>query len=109
MKDIEELEIDAFLAQAESLAQLREHHGYAAYADLLLKMRTAALEELAVCKDAGEFRYWQGVVAALAEVLERPGRLVSEASAYRAAEEEDKKAIRPELRAVLGVTPSDDI
>jgi hypothetical protein len=92
---------DAFLAQAEMLAQLAEHPGWPAFLDLLRAMRAGTLEELATA-DADNFRYWQGAANAIGEVIDRPARIVAQADEFLSAEQADTGQVRPELRAVLG-------
>lgn len=101
-RDLQALEMDAFLAQAETLAQLADLPAWSVWNTLLRDMRQAALEELAHCTLAEDFRYWQGVAHALAEILERPGRIIAAAGEFQRAEEDDKRAFRPELRAIVG-------
>lgn len=103
MKDARDLEIDRFLAQAESLAQLHAHPAWPAWTALLRDMRQAALEELARVHDPGEFRYWQGVAGALGEILDRPAKIVDAAAEHQRTEEVEKKVLRPELRAAIGL------
>lgn len=112
--DLSKIEVDKFLAQAETLATLMAHPAYAAWISLLGDMRQSYLEELARCSDPGEFRYWQGAASALAEILDRPGRIVASAGSFVETEESGKGVgvIRPDLRAVLGmghVSTEDDI
>jgi len=102
-RDLRELEIDNFLAQAEPLAQLLQHPAWEAFERLLRDMRQGALEELARCSEAGDFRYWQGAAGALGELLDRPRRVVTEAADYQRSEEADKGVIRTELRAAIGM------
>lgn len=99
--DLKDLETNAFLAQAEMLALLASHPGWEVYAGLLRDMRAAALEELALAGPA-DFQRWQGIVAALSEVLARPTRIVEAAAAFTRDEEADKHVYRPELRAIVG-------
>lgn len=101
-RSLHDLEVDAFLAEAETLAQLTALPAWEAYATLLRDMRTSALEDLSHA-DASDFRYWQGVVATLAEILERPARVIATAATFTADEEQDKGAYRPELRAIVGM------
>lgn len=105
---LQDLEVDRFLAQGESLAILAQSPQWSAFCDLLVSMRAAALEELATITDTGELRYWQGVAAAIAEILDRPGRIIDSAASFRDDEEADKGAIRGEIRA-LTRTLGDDI
>ena len=103
MRDLREVEIDAFLAQAEKLGQLMAHPSWDGWCELLRSMRQAALEELARGTDPGDFRYWQGVAGALGELLERPERIVTAAADYQRNEEDEKGVIRPDLRAAIGL------
>lgn len=102
MRDLREMEIDDFLAQAEKLGQLMAHPAWDGWVTLLRDMRQASLEELAR-STPDDFSYWQGVVAALGQILERPGRVVTEAADYQRDEEAEKEVIRPDLRAALGL------
>lgn len=97
------MEIDAFLAQAELLSQLQASLAWVGWTALLQEMRVSALEQLAVEKDAGEVRYWQGVAGALGEILERPRRIAVAAADYQRTEEEEKHVLRPELRSAIGL------
>lgn len=108
MTRLPDLEIDAFLSQAEYIAQLVTHPAWTAWTGLLTAMRQAALEQLALCSDPGEFRYWQGVAGALGEMLDRPQRIVAAADEIRTAEEADKKGIRLDLRAAIGLGADHD-
>lgn len=101
-RNLQDLEVDAFLAQAETLAQLTALPAWSAWTALLRDMRQAMLEELAQCSDPGEFRYWQGAAHAIAEILERPGRIIATAGEHQRAEEADRRGFRPELRAIVG-------
>lgn len=101
MKDLQQLEIDAFLSQAEMLARLQALPAWESWVSLLHDMRKAMLEELARCVEPNDFRYWQGAVHALGEIIERPGRIVASAD-ERLKAEEDEKAYRPELRQLVG-------
>lgn len=103
MRDLREMEIDDFLAQAEKLGQLMVHPAWDGWVTLLRGLRQAALEELARCVDSGDFRYWQGVAGALGELLERPERIVTTAADYQRDEEGKKGVIRPDLRAAIGL------
>lgn len=100
---LDELEINRFLAQGELLARLLTDPAWEGWTALLRAMRLAAMEQLAIEKDPNEIRYWQGVAGALGEVLERPRRIVEAAAEYQRTEEDEKKVIRPELRAALGL------
>ena len=103
MRDLAELEIDSFLANAELLAQLSQQPAWEGWTRLLRDMRQAALEELARCSEPGEFRYWQGVAGALGEMLDRPQQIIKRAAEFQRDEEADRKGIRTELRGLVGV------
>lgn len=103
MARLEDLEIDRFLAQGELLARLQADPSWEGWTSLLVAMRVAALEQLAIEKDAGEVRYWQGVAGALGEVLDRPRKIVEAAADYQRSEEEERVGLRPELRAAIGL------
>jgi hypothetical protein len=107
-RDLREVEIDGFLAQAEMLAQLQAHPAWEAFTVLLRDMRQGVLEALARESNVEEFRFSQGVVAALDEILDRPRRVVLDAERIRAAEEENDKVLRPELRATIGLGADHD-
>lgn len=100
---LEALEIDAFLAQGELLARLQADPSWEAWTSLLRDMRASALEQLAIEKDTGEVRYWQGIAGALGEVLDRPRRITEAAADYQRDEEVEKRTFRPELRAAIGL------
>jgi hypothetical protein len=103
MRDLRELEINAFLAQAETLAQLTAHPAWAAWSLLLTDMRKSVVEELVAATDPGEIRFLQGAASTLGEILSRPARIIASAADYQAAEQADKGVVRPELRAVVGM------
>lgn len=95
---------DRFLAQAEQIAQLRDHPGWAGWMELLRDMRAAALEELAKCGEPGEFRYWQGAAGAFAEMIDRPEQMCALAGQVQQTEEDELGGMtRPELRAIVGL------
>lgn len=102
MRDLREIEIDGFLSQAETLAQLSQQPAWEQYMDLLRDMRSGMLDELSRA-DVNDFRYWQGAANAIAEVLDRPARIVAAAADFTRAEEVDKRGHRPELRAIIGM------
>jgi hypothetical protein len=92
-RSLKDLERDAFLAQADQLVQLIEHPCWPAYQQLLAAMRLSAMEEMART-DATDFRYWQGVVGTLAEILDRPQQIVDTATAVKEAEAADSDPVR---------------
>jgi len=100
---VEALERDAFLAEAELLARLTQTIGWEQYEALLTNMRTGALEEMAQ-SSPGEFPYWQGVVATLATIIERPHTVVATASAVH-NEEQDQAEKLLEVKRSLELTP----
>lgn len=106
-RSLEELERDSFLAEAETLAQLTQHPGWARYDALLTNMWLSALQHMAQAPIA-EIPYWQGVVAAMNEIKERPhqivaaGRTVQEDEAYMRSE-------RQALDFADGVSLEDDL
>lgn len=96
-----DLERDRFLAHAEQLAQLVAHPSWQAYTDLLAGMRLAALEEMAKA-GPDEFRFWQGWVGALAEMISRPQQIVDTAQVVQEDEAAaDPAQIRAALRALM--------
>lgn len=107
MRDLQQLEIDKFLAQAETLASLTAHPAWEVYASLIKAMRQSAMEELATCPDPGEVRFWQGAIGALGEVLSRTSDIIGMAGAFQAEEEADIQRTRPELRAIMGLGMDD--
>lgn len=100
--DLDKLEEDAFLARAETLAILVAHPAYQTYADLLREMRAASLEQMAVA-NRDDVPYWQGVVGTLANIIDRPGRVIQTAATLQRAEEDDKGVVRQDIRAILGM------
>lgn len=100
--DLRALEINAWLARAELLAQLQSLPAWSAWTALLIEMRAGALERCAD-PDEKQLGYWQGVAGAIGEILERPVRITTDAADYQRAEEDEKKVIRPELRAAIGL------
>lgn len=103
MRDLADLEIDAFLGQAELLAQLQALPAWDEWTRLLTQMRVAVLEEMAQASDPGEFRFLQGAAGALGEVLSRPRRIVEAAADYQRIEEDEKRVLRPDLRSAIGL------
>jgi len=103
-RTIEQLEMDAFLSKADTLASLVEHPAWAEFLTLLTDMRQAGLEELARCSKPKELRFWQGVASAIQEIIERPARIVQAASEAQQAEETEDRGVRLDLRALLGTS-----
>lgn len=100
--DLQKIEHDAFLARAETLAQLVAFPAWSAWESLLVDMRKGLVEELVSATDAGEIRFLQGAASVLGEILERPHRISATASAFLRTEEDEKRVYRPELRSVVG-------
>lgn len=108
-RSLSDLERDRFLSQAENLARLIENPGWADYEALLGAMRLSAMEEMARCS-VSEFAYWQGVVGTLAEILDRPHRIVETAAVVQKEEEEaDPAQARAALRALMNVHLEGDL
>lgn len=101
--DLRTVEINAFLSQADTLANLVSHPAWFTYIGLLRDMRQTALEELAQGSQPADFRYWQGVAATLAEIIDRPDRIITAAAEFQRTEESETKAIRADLRAAIGM------
>jgi len=97
-RNYEQLEEDAFYAEAETLSQLTTHPAWPVYVQLLAKMRLAAFEQLARARGEDVF-HWQGVVGTLAEVMERPERIVASAEALK--KQENEKPSRQDAMAAL--------
>lgn len=95
-RSIEDLERDAFLGEAESLALLTQHPAWPVYENLLRKMRLSSLELLAKAT-ADQVPTWQGVCATLLEIIDRPHQIVAAGRAI--AEEEAQR--RGETRQAL--------
>jgi hypothetical protein len=106
-RSLEQLERDSFLAEAESLAQLTQHPAWPRFDALLTEMRLAAMEHMA---QAGipEIPYWQGVVATLREIKERPGQIVGAARAIVDEEAQQREAKRGALDFAAGVRVGED-
>lgn len=106
---VEDLERDAFLADAESLEQLISHPAWARFDKLLGDMRATALEQLAVAAPI-EVPYWQAVTATIREIRERPAQIVTVARTVAAEEQERKQAAVGTPRDfAAGVTMEDDL
>jgi len=105
---LEELERDRFLAEAESLAQITQHPAWGRFEELLTQMRLAALEHMAQAGVA-EFPYWQGVVATLREIKERPHQIVAAALSVVEDERDQRNSVRTALDLADRVTLEDDI
>lgn len=104
-----DLERDRFFSQAEHLAQLIQHPSWPAYQDLLASMRLSALEEMARCTSE-DFRYWQGVVGVLAEIMSRPQQIAETAAVVAREEmEADPSRIREAIRAVMNSNLEGDL
>ena len=91
-RTIEDLERDAFVAEADLIARLFNTPGWAEYEALLVKMRVAAMEEMATAEPE-EVRMWQGSVATLKEVLERPRQIIEGAKSVLEDEQSDEQRL----------------
>lgn len=108
-RSLEELDRDTFLAEAESLAQITQHPAWQCFEELLTQMRLSAMEHMAQSAPA-EFPYWQGVVATLREIKERPHQIVSAARSVLDEEAQRRDGTRQALDFAAGVhVEGDDI
>lgn len=105
-RGIASVDRDAFLAEAESLAQITQHPAWKRFEELLTQMRLSAMEHMAQATVA-EFPYWQGVVATLQEIKERPGQIIATAKAV--IEEETSSRSRGALDLATRVNVEDDL
>ena len=106
-RSFEDLERDNFLAEAESLAQITQHPAWKRFEELLTQMRLAAMEHMAQATP-DEFKYWQGVVATLREIKERPHQIVSTARQVVDEEAQQRSATRGALDFTAGVRVGED-
>ena len=106
-RTLEELERDSFLAEAESLAQITQHPAWTRFEELLTQMRLAAMEHMAQATPA-EFPYWQGVVATLREIKERPHQIVAAARSVMDEEAQRRSGERQALDFAMGVRVEGD-
>lgn len=104
-RTLEDLEMDAFLAKADTLAGLLAHPGWEVYLDLLRDMRQSAMEELAIAGKPKEVRFWQGVASSIGEIMDRPRRMVERASEVQTEETDESRIAQLELRAIMGMVP----
>lgn len=107
-RSLEDLDRDRFLGEAESLAQLISHPAWPRFDNLLHKMRDAAMEHMAQSTPA-EFPYWQGVVAALREIRERPHQIAEAGRAVAEEESHRRETVRTALDLVGRVSLEDDL
>jgi hypothetical protein len=107
-RDLADIQLDALLARGEALAQLMAHPAWPAWESLIAEMRRAVLEDMARESSMDAVRFAQGVVATLDEVIRRTHIVVEHAAAALEAEESDKKVIRPEIRAAIGLGADHD-
>ena len=96
MRSLEELQRDEFLAEAEQLAQIITHPSWRRFEELLTQMRLSAMEHMAQAQPS-EFPYWQGVVATLREIKDRPAQIVAAAQSVVEDEVSRKKSERTAL------------
>lgn len=108
-RSIEDLQRDQFLAEAESLAQLVGHPAWPRYETLLTQMREGVLELLATARSPRLLSRYQGAAAILAELIDRPHRIVATGHAVLAEETERKAEVRTALDLAERVDLVDDI
>lgn len=96
-RSVEDIARDAFLAEAETLAQLLQHPGWAVYENLLGKMRLDVVELMAKSTRMRQVVGYQGAAAVLAELIERPHQIVEAAKSMI----EDESRRRQEVRSAL--------
>jgi hypothetical protein len=106
-RSLEQVSRDAFLAEAESLAQLMAHPSWPRFDALLTEMRLDAMEHMAQA-GLSEIPYWQGVVATLREIKERPGQITATARSVMDEEAQQREASRGALDFVAGVHVGED-
>jgi len=107
-RSLEELDRDRFLAEAEALATITSHPSWGRFEELLTQMRLSALEHMAQATPA-EFPYWQGVVATLREIKERPHQIAAGARAILDEESQRRAFGRSALDMVGSVHVEDDL
>ena len=107
-RSLEELERDAFLAEAEMLAQLIAHPAWPRYEELIGKMRLGALELLASARSQRMVSRCQGAAAILQELVERPHQIVATAKSVLADETQRKQETRSALD-FAAVSVEDDL
>ena len=105
-RTLEQLERDAFVAEAESIAQLLQHPAWPRYEDLLNKMRLGALELMAASRNQRAITRAQGAVAILQELIDRPHRIVEAGRGI--LDEEAQQGERRALDYTAGVTVGAD-
>lgn len=106
-RSLEDLERDAFLADAEQLAQLITHPAWPRYEKLLMGMRLGALELMAASRSQRSVVRCQGAVTVLQELLERPRQIV-EAARGILDDEKRAKTARGALDFAAGVHVAED-
>lgn len=97
--DLRELELNAFMEQADSIARMIHTPEWQVWERLIMAFRAESLENLANA-DAESVRYWQGAVAAIKVLLERPHEIVD--AAVEAHAENDKDDVRRSLEMAGG-------
>lgn len=104
----EDIVRDALLAEAELLAQLTQHPGWAKFEALLTDMRQSALEQLAVASP-DKVPVWQGMAATLAEIKNRPNEIVATARTILDEEAQRRGGERTALDFADGISTEDDL
>jgi hypothetical protein len=85
-----------------------QHPAWGRFEELLTQMRLAALEHMAQAGVA-EFPYWQGVVATLREIKERPHQIVAAALSVVEDEKGQRESVRTALDLADRVTIENDL
>lgn len=107
-RSLEDLERDAFLANAELLAQLMTHPAWPRYEELLTRMRLGALELMASARNQRAVVRCQGAVTVLQELIERPHQIVAAARTVLDDESQRAQGERGALDFAAGVHVAED-
>lgn len=108
-RSLEDLQRDAFLAEAEALALLTSHPMWPRYEALLTQMRLGVLELTATARTSRSMARYQGAAAILQELIERPHQIVAAARQIAEDEADTKKAQRTAVDLATKVTLVDDL
>lgn len=108
-RSLEDLQRDAFLAEAESIATLVSHPAWPRYEALLVQMRTGVLELCGTARNPRNVARYQGAAAILQEMIDRPHQIVAAARSIVDDEANTKKAQRTAVDLASKVTLEDDL
>jgi hypothetical protein len=110
VKELEDLEREAFVQEADALSRLAQTLEWPVYERLLSDMRLSALEALAAAPQE-DVRFWQGAVQMLAIILERPKQITETAAALIEEEESEADRFKDSRRSLdlMGGPLTDDI